>query len=114
MLSVRHEDGSWSNPAFITLTGGSFGWQTAQVVLDVPADATALSFGATLGAYSLMDSYGALELLAGGKLLWLLLSVAVASAAGLLSTITRSNCELGMMSNEKARTSVSMLGANTS
>ncbi len=27
ILVVRQEDGSWSNPAFITLTGGSFGFQ---------------------------------------------------------------------------------------
>jgi lipid-binding SYLF domain-containing protein len=27
ILVVRQDDNSWSNPAFITLTGGSFGWQ---------------------------------------------------------------------------------------
>ena len=27
ILVVRQDDGSWSNPAFITLTGGSFGFQ---------------------------------------------------------------------------------------
>ena len=27
ILVVRQEDNSWSNPAFITLTGGSLGWQ---------------------------------------------------------------------------------------
>ncbi len=27
ILAVRGEDGQWSNPAFITLTGGSIGWQ---------------------------------------------------------------------------------------
>jgi lipid-binding SYLF domain-containing protein len=37
VLVVRSENGEWSNPAFITLTGGSIGWQigaeTADVVL---------------------------------------------------------------------------------
>jgi len=27
ILTIRQEDGSWSNPSFITLTGGSFGFQ---------------------------------------------------------------------------------------
>ena len=27
ILVIRQDDNSWSNPAFITLTGGSFGWQ---------------------------------------------------------------------------------------
>jgi len=27
ILSVRTDDGTWSNPAFVTLTGGSVGWQ---------------------------------------------------------------------------------------
>ncbi len=27
VMSVRMEDGQWSNPAFINLTGGSIGWQ---------------------------------------------------------------------------------------
>ncbi|MGD8340873.1 MAG: lipid-binding SYLF domain-containing protein [Gammaproteobacteria bacterium] len=27
VMSVRMPDGSWSNPAFVTLTGGSIGWQ---------------------------------------------------------------------------------------
>ena len=27
ILVVRQDDNSWSNPAFITLTGGSIGWQ---------------------------------------------------------------------------------------
>jgi lipid-binding SYLF domain-containing protein len=27
VLVVRTDDGSWSNPAFVTLTGGSIGWQ---------------------------------------------------------------------------------------
>ena len=27
ILVIRKDDSSWSNPAFITLTGGSFGWQ---------------------------------------------------------------------------------------
>lgn len=35
VLVVRHEDGSWSNPAFITLTGGSLGWQIGGQSTDV-------------------------------------------------------------------------------
>ena len=27
IIVVRQDDNSWSNPAFITMTGGSFGWQ---------------------------------------------------------------------------------------
>src|SRR5690606_25423109 len=27
VLVVRQDNGTWSNPAFVTLTGGSFGWQ---------------------------------------------------------------------------------------
>jgi len=27
IIVVRQDDNSWSNPAFITITGGSFGWQ---------------------------------------------------------------------------------------
>ncbi|MGI9290756.1 MAG: lipid-binding SYLF domain-containing protein, partial [Gammaproteobacteria bacterium] len=27
VLTVRQEDGSWSNPGFVSLGGGSFGWQ---------------------------------------------------------------------------------------
>ncbi len=37
VMTVRTETGAWSNPAFITLTGGSIGWQfggeTADIVL---------------------------------------------------------------------------------
>lgn len=35
VLMVRDDDGSWSNPAFITLTGGSFGWQIGGQSTDV-------------------------------------------------------------------------------
>ncbi|MBT8083914.1 MAG: lipid-binding SYLF domain-containing protein [Woeseia sp.] len=32
---VRQEDGSWSNPAFVTLTGGSIGWQIGAQSTDI-------------------------------------------------------------------------------
>jgi len=32
---VRQDDNSWSNPAFITLTGGSFGWQIGAQSTDI-------------------------------------------------------------------------------
>jgi len=35
LLVVRQEDGSWSNPAFITLTGGSFGFQIGAQSTDI-------------------------------------------------------------------------------
>jgi lipid-binding SYLF domain-containing protein len=35
VLVVRQEDGSWSNPAFITLTGGSFGFQAGAQSSDI-------------------------------------------------------------------------------
>jgi lipid-binding SYLF domain-containing protein len=35
VLSVRMADGSWSNPAFVTLTGGSIGWQIGAESTDV-------------------------------------------------------------------------------
>jgi lipid-binding SYLF domain-containing protein len=35
ILVVRNEDNSWSNPAFITLTGGSLGWQIGAQSTDV-------------------------------------------------------------------------------
>lgn len=35
VLSVRHDDGSWSNPAFVALTGGSIGWQIGADSTDV-------------------------------------------------------------------------------
>ncbi len=35
ILVVRQDDGSWSNPAFITLTGGSFGFQAGVQRTDV-------------------------------------------------------------------------------
>ncbi len=35
LLTVRHDDGSWSNPTFITLTGGSIGWQIGGQSTDV-------------------------------------------------------------------------------
>jgi lipid-binding SYLF domain-containing protein len=35
VLVVRQDDNSWSNPAFITLTAGSFGWQVGADSTDV-------------------------------------------------------------------------------
>ncbi|MDX1404531.1 MAG: lipid-binding SYLF domain-containing protein [Woeseiaceae bacterium] len=35
VLVVRQDDGSWSNPAFITLTGGSFGFQIGAQSTDI-------------------------------------------------------------------------------
>lgn len=35
ILVVRQADNSWSNPAFVTLTGGSFGWQAGAQSSDV-------------------------------------------------------------------------------
>lgn len=35
VLVVRQDDDSWSNPAFIKLTGGSFGWQAGLQSTDV-------------------------------------------------------------------------------
>ncbi|MGH8494840.1 MAG: lipid-binding SYLF domain-containing protein [Gammaproteobacteria bacterium] len=35
VLVVRTDDGGWSNPAFINLTGGSFGWQIGAQSTDI-------------------------------------------------------------------------------
>jgi lipid-binding SYLF domain-containing protein len=35
ILVVRRDDNSWSNPAFVTLTGGSFGWQIGAQSTDI-------------------------------------------------------------------------------
>ena len=35
LLVVRQEDNSWSNPAFVTLTGGSFGFQVGAQSTDI-------------------------------------------------------------------------------
>ena len=35
VLSIRMADGSWSNPTFVTLTGGSIGWQIGAESTDV-------------------------------------------------------------------------------
>jgi len=35
VLVVRQDDNSWSNPAFITMTGGSFGWQIGAQSTDI-------------------------------------------------------------------------------
>lgn len=35
IVVVRQDDGSWSNPAFITLTGGSVGWQIGAQSTDI-------------------------------------------------------------------------------
>lgn len=48
-LWMRADSGQRFGTAFDNMNNrplrGSFGWQTAQIVLDVPADATTLSFG---------------------------------------------------------------------
>lgn len=35
ILVVRRENGTWSNPSFVTLTGGSFGWQIGAQSTDI-------------------------------------------------------------------------------
>ena len=35
VISLRMADGSWSNPAFVTLTGGSIGWQVGAESTDI-------------------------------------------------------------------------------
>jgi lipid-binding SYLF domain-containing protein len=35
LLVVRNDDNTWSNPAFITLTGGSIGWQVGAQSTDI-------------------------------------------------------------------------------
>lgn len=35
ILAVRQEDGSWSNPVFITVAGGSIGWQVGVESIDI-------------------------------------------------------------------------------
>lgn len=35
VIVVRQDDNSWSNPAFIALTGGSFGWQVGAQSTDI-------------------------------------------------------------------------------
>jgi len=35
VLVVRQENNTWSNPAFVTLTGGSFGWQIGAQSTDI-------------------------------------------------------------------------------
>lgn len=35
VIAVRQGDNSWSNPAFVTLTGGSFGWQIGAQSTDI-------------------------------------------------------------------------------
>ncbi len=35
ILTVRQEDGSWSNPVFITVAGGSVGWQVGVESIDI-------------------------------------------------------------------------------
>jgi lipid-binding SYLF domain-containing protein len=35
IIVVRQDDDSWSNPAFVTLTGGSFGWQVGAQSTDI-------------------------------------------------------------------------------
>lgn len=35
ILVIRQDDNSWSNPAFVTITGGSFGWQIGAQSTDI-------------------------------------------------------------------------------
>ena len=35
VLSIRSDDGSWTQPAFVTLTGGSVGWQFGVETIDL-------------------------------------------------------------------------------
>jgi len=35
VIVIRQDDKSWSNPAFVTLTGGSFGWQAGVQSTDI-------------------------------------------------------------------------------
>jgi lipid-binding SYLF domain-containing protein len=35
VLVVRRDNGTWSNPAFVTITGGSFGWQIGAQSTDI-------------------------------------------------------------------------------
>ena len=35
LIVIRNEDGSWSNPAFISLIGGSLGWQIGVQKADI-------------------------------------------------------------------------------
>lgn len=35
ILVIREKDGSWSNPVFITITGGSIGWQIGVESIDI-------------------------------------------------------------------------------
>ena len=35
IIVVRNDDSSWSNPAFVTLTGGSIGWQVGAQSTDI-------------------------------------------------------------------------------
>jgi len=35
IIVIRQDDESWSNPAFVTLTGGSFGWQIGAQSTDI-------------------------------------------------------------------------------
>jgi len=35
IIVIRQDDNSWSNPAFITITGGSFGWQVGAQSTDI-------------------------------------------------------------------------------
>ncbi|MFQ5634379.1 MAG: lipid-binding SYLF domain-containing protein [Gammaproteobacteria bacterium] len=35
ILAVRHPDGRWSNPSFITMGGGSLGWQAGAQATDI-------------------------------------------------------------------------------
>ncbi|MGM9482457.1 hypothetical protein ACS5PN_14800 [Roseateles sp. NT4] len=68
-LWMRADSGQRAGTAFDNMNDrplrGSFGWQTAQVVLDIPADATALSFGFLLnGAGQLQATQFAIDVVA--------------------------------------------------
>lgn len=70
-LWMRADSGQRFGSAFDNMQDrplrGSFGWQTAEVVLDIPADATGLSFGFLLsGAGQLQATAFNLEVVSAG------------------------------------------------
>lgn len=61
LISVRKEDGSWSNPVFLSITGGSVGFQVGAQSTDV-----VLVFRTKNGVKSILEGRGKLKL--GGDL----------------------------------------------
>lgn len=57
IVLARNPDGSWSNPLFITLTGGSIGWQAGVQSTDV-----VLVFGTRKGLDRILEGKGKLTL----------------------------------------------------